>query len=114
MISSLLTISSGLKSRINLILRKSSFIISVISEAIKAQSVIILRPSVGLIKASCSTTKARKNPRAYADINKKPVLTVSSSGKVSSLEKSIPTGITGTSSPAANIMLMDMSKTLPV
>ncbi len=47
-------------------------------QAIPAQSTINDKPRVGFIKAIWSTAIERQNPKACADISKKPVQTVSS------------------------------------
>jgi len=47
-------------------------------EAIPAHNTITPKPRLAFINAHYNTTNDRQNPKACADINKKPVQTVSS------------------------------------
>ena len=86
-----------------------------IASAIPAQHTIKPKPAVALITiVTCSTIRDKKNPKAYADISRKPVVTVSSCGKVSSAVKSILTGMTGTRQQAPSIMFTEIAHTFLV
>jgi hypothetical protein len=65
-------------SYVNLILLKSSLIVNVIIDAIPAHNTITPNPKLASISAHYNTINERQNPKACADINKKPVQTVSS------------------------------------
>jgi len=68
---------------VKLFLLKSSLIVSDTIAAIKAHPTSRDSPYAGSIKAHYSVPSAKKNPKAYADINMNPVTTVSSYGKLS-------------------------------
>jgi hypothetical protein len=75
--------------------------------AISAQMTIKPRPYTAWKRESWRTIIASTNPNAYAAMSKNPVQTVSSIGKVSSVAKSIDTGIIGTKQNAASSILIE-------
>jgi hypothetical protein len=94
--------------------RRSSLTNKEKNAAIAEQHGKTIKPYIYLISVNLSVTNARMKPIVYEAINKKPTMTGSSNGYVTSFANAIPTGMIGIKNNAPITKLIEIAHLLPI